>query len=86
MRQKTENYINVNLKVSLKNTQINRVPSNLIQKKKKKKEKKPKILEMKQYLQAQTPMLYTFMAVNFIFQRKIDNFQKKIDYQQQKKI
>lgn len=39
MRQKTENYINVNLKVSLKNTQINRVPSNLIQKKKKKRKK-----------------------------------------------
>lgn len=55
MRQKTENNIKVNPKVSLKNTQVNKLPSNLILKKKKNKAKKPKILEMKKQLQAQTP-------------------------------
>ena len=39
MRQKTENNIKVNPKVSLKNTQVNKLPSNLILEKKKKKNK-----------------------------------------------
>lgn len=83
MRQKTENNIKVNPKVSLKNTQVNKLPSNLILKKKKQGQKAKNIRNEK-VVTSTDPMLYTFMAVNFIIQRKIGNFQKKIDYQQQK--
>lgn len=82
MRQKTENNIKINPEVSLKNTQINRLPSNLILKNK---SKKGKNIRNENVVTSTDPMLYAFMAINFIIWRKIGNFQKKIDYQQQKK-